>query len=128
VVAVTERITLTDDEMEAAAAAAYIEHELAVRGDGRSGEWNANYVDQDKWRHVIAHAVVAVNNVRAGDPVATIRRNPSSGAVYERYEKDGRRYWEALNPWPTMGIPRAIHEDPDGISDWPVIYTPEVSS
>jgi hypothetical protein len=66
----------------------------------------------------------AVNNVRLGDPVGTLRRNPN-GTVYERCELDGERYWEALSPWPTLGLPRKIHPDPEGIADWRVIYAPE---
>lgn len=114
----SDRLELTQEDRFAAAD--YLQVVAAqLTDDGVVGAgWALAQIDQ---------IVLAINVLRMGDPVGTLRRDPD-GVVYQRFEKDGHRYWEPLGPWPTLGMARRIHPDPEGISGWRVIYVPQESA
>lgn len=107
----SEPIELTDEDRVAAVRA------LTNRPDARA------MAEAESRVYLVINAI---NRARAGDPVGTLRRSPDGG-VYERREKRGRRFWESLMAWPQLGIALSttVPADPEGLSDWPVIYRPD---
>jgi hypothetical protein len=88
----SDRIELTPAEVEAAAEAAYIAHELAVRGDGKYAPWVADW-SQPKWRGSIVAAVYAVNKVRADNEafrsfVRDLKRVTNGHLTYDDQARD----------------------------------------
>lgn len=121
----TELIELTKAEHEAAAEAAYIAHEMAVRGDGKAAPWGNQVWSQDKWRGSIAAALAAINRVRAGDPVGTIRRGPTGNVsvrvtTFNEYELPILRWAHVSISSGDVSTPNHDHD-----CDWPVVYSPE---
>jgi hypothetical protein len=118
---VKQPIELTDAEREVVAEAAYIAHELEVRGDGGWFPWEDQTWSQEKWRKTVDAAVAALNHSRAGDdPVGTVRLS-EDGRVAIRTKQ---RYCD----WTLVDLDGGYGDAaPRGyVADWPVIYSPEV--
>lgn len=89
----TEPIVLTASEREAAAEAAYIAHELDVRGDGKFQPWANRTYTQIQWRHRIDAAIAAANKRRAENAVfqalsADLKRLTESNLTYDDQARD----------------------------------------
>lgn len=63
----------------------------------------------------------AINGVRDGDPVGTVKRNPATGSIAVRTHQGGERYWHEWKPTPlrASGALPAVNAD-----DWTTLHTP----
>lgn len=87
----------------------------------------------DGWRdHVLLNAILdAINKVRGGDPVGTIRLGRAGSLAvrvrvldeYGNYRPDA---WVHVST-ATGTMSRPDTDTPDAYADWKVIYTPEAS-
>lgn len=79
------------------------------------------FVDSPQTGVALDAVLAAINKVRDGDPVGTIKRDPVTGYLAQREEIDGHRYWVPLilpSKRPD-GEPETVDAD-----EWTTIHTP----
>ncbi|ASR85326.1 hypothetical protein SEA_TIERRA_27 [Mycobacterium phage Tierra] len=69
----------------------------------------------------VATILAAWNNVKAGDPVGMVRRDPETGSVAHRVEAVGVQQWRVSAP------NGGQHNDLQPTLPWPVLYDPTAS-
>lgn len=86
--------------------------------------------DEQDCLDTVREVIDALNRVRVGDPVGTVRRHPSGNAVALRvaqkpspHDRNDVHWWRILNP-DSMSV---YHGGQIVVQDWPVIYSPEES-
>jgi hypothetical protein len=58
----------------------------------------ASEADESLTVNQVAAVLAAYNNVMAGDPVGTLRRDPETGAIAMRANVDGLHMWRVSSP------------------------------
>lgn len=79
----TERIVLTDEQCEAVATAAW--------------DWPTHPIDQQGLMESVREVVDAINKVRLGDPVGTIRRSETGVYAFRAHSADVEHVWRLID-------------------------------
>jgi len=66
----------------------------------------------------VSAMLAAWNNIRAGDPVGTVRRDDATGLVAHRVELEGVQQWHVSAP------DGSVYNDTQSTLPWTEIYVP----
>ncbi|AJD82247.1 hypothetical protein PBI_KESHU_27 [Mycobacterium phage Keshu] len=69
----------------------------------------------------VANVLAAWNNVKSGDPVGLVRRDPESGKVAHRVEAFGVQQWRVSAPGGEQ------YSDMQPTLPWPVLFDPSAA-
>lgn len=77
------------------------------------------------YEKVVDVVVDAIDSLRQGDPVGTIRRSLTGGVIVERRvnAETGDRYWHRLVPEGQK--PDGVRWSQNAMSEWPLLHMPK---
>ncbi|ASR84778.1 minor tail protein [Mycobacterium phage Hurricane] len=81
----------------------------------------AQHLGPDVTDEQVANVLAAWNNVKAGDPVGMVRRDPDSGRVAHRVEVVGVQQWRVSAPGGDQ------YSDMQPTLPWPVLFDPSAA-
>ena len=112
--ALNDKIELTPDELLTVAKAVW--------------NWPEHPEDQACQVDTVADVVAAINRVRGGDPIGTIRRRPYGDCIALRVsakpspgDRGDVHWWRILDP----DSEKVFHGGQKFVQDWPIIFSPE---